>query len=122
MQSIKRLATRTAMAVALGVATLTVAPSSASAAEAQPQFWNYRCEYGRACVYHVDGNVWNVEQCGVSGLHDYYDYAKAHGNSFRIWFQDRFEDPEEFIDVPAWTEKALPSDVDHLAYRVQVFC
>ncbi|HEY1157820.1 MAG TPA: hypothetical protein VGE95_16225 [Arthrobacter sp.] len=120
MQSIKKVAIRTAMAVALGAAALTVTPSSASAAQAQPQFWNYRCEYGRACVYHTDGNVWNIEQCGVSGLNDYYNYAKAHGNSFRIFLKQERLGYYKYVDVPAWSEASLPSD--WRAYRVQVFC
>ncbi|MEV5796035.1 hypothetical protein [Streptomyces sp. NPDC052192] len=123
MQSIKRFMARTAMAVALAAAALSAAPNSASAVEAHPQFWNYKCDDGRACVYHTDGNVWNIEGCGVSGLNDHYNYAKAHGNSFRIWFKDaRNGAPWGFVDVPAWTEVSLASEVGKLAYRVQVFC
>ncbi|SDW36540.1 hypothetical protein SAMN05421504_101392 [Amycolatopsis xylanica] len=122
MQSITKLGTRTAMAVAVGAAALISAPSSASATEAQPQFWNYRCNDDRACVYHVDGQVWNIEGCGVSGLDDYYNYAKAHGNSFRIYLEDRQTTyPMTYsVDVPAWSEKAL--DSRDRAFRVQVFC
>ncbi|GHD52095.1 hypothetical protein [Streptomyces galbus] len=119
MQSIKRVATRTAMAVALGATVLAVVPSSASATEAQVQYWTYKCDDGRACVYHTDGNVWNIEGCGVSGLNDYYNYAKAHGNSFRI-FLTNGPGGYKTVDVPAWTEASLPSD--WRAYRVQVFC
>ncbi|MGQ4332390.1 hypothetical protein [Streptomyces hayashii] len=121
MQSIKRVATRAAMAVALGATVLAVIPSSASAAEARAQYWNYKCDDGRACVYHVDGNVWNVEGCGVSGLNDYYDYAKAHGNTFRIW-QERHYNPAITYSttVQPWTEVSL--DSYDRAYRVQVFC
>ncbi|MGX1364716.1 hypothetical protein RKD19_000075 [Streptomyces canus] len=118
MQSVKRFASRTAMAVALGASAFLISPTSASAADAHVQYWTYKCDYGRACVHHTDGNVWNIESCGVSGLNDRFNYAKAHGNPFTIWF-DSPPGSTSSIYIPAWSERSIPT---YRAYRVQVYC
>ncbi|WP_433260922.1 hypothetical protein ACQPZF_25450 [Actinosynnema sp. CS-041913] len=114
MRSIKGIGSRVAMAAALGVAALISGPGVASAADVQPQYWNYKCDHGRACVHHQNGDVWNVERCGVSGLDDFFRYAKAHGNAFTIYYANH---PPVFI--PAGTERAIPSS---RATGVHVYC
>ncbi|SDC34237.1 hypothetical protein SAMN05216174_1011087 [Actinokineospora iranica] len=114
LRSVKKVGSRMALATALGAAAIVGGPGAASAADVQPQYWNYKCDDGRACVYHVNGDVWNVEHCGVTGLDDFYRYAKAHGNAFTIFYANI---PSVFI--PAWSERSVPSS---RATGVQVYC
>jgi hypothetical protein len=112
--SIRTFGSRTALAVAFGVAALVSGPSAASAADISTQYWNYKCDDGRACVHHVGGQVWNVEHCGITGLDDYYVHASAHGNPFTVFYANG-----RTAYVPAWTNRTIPSD---RATGVQVYC
>ncbi|MET9628882.1 hypothetical protein ABZX92_15600 [Lentzea sp. NPDC006480] len=112
--SIKAFAGRAALAVALGVAALIGGTGAASASDFQTQYWSDHCDYGRACVHHVNGSVWNVEHCGVTGLDDYYRHASAHGNPFTVFYKDGSS-----VYVAAWTNRTIPAK---LASGVQVYC
>ncbi|MEV3914113.1 hypothetical protein [Streptomyces canus] len=115
MHSVKRVAARTATAIALGAIALTVTPTSASAIEAQPQYKSYKCDDGRACVYDTSGQVWNMEHCGNNPIYGRFNYAKAHGNSFRVWYRNNTWD-----FVPAWSERTL--DGGNYVTQVDVYC
>ncbi|MFE9812611.1 hypothetical protein [Streptomyces sp. NPDC005548] len=115
MQLPKKHITRAAVALALGVGTLMGGSSSASAADVHPQYWNYKCDEGRVCIYHITGQVWNADGCGANPVHDYYNYAKTHGNSARVWYKDYTWDL-----IPAWSERTL--DGHKLAIGVDVYC
>ncbi|WP_406163827.1 hypothetical protein OG806_48120 [Streptomyces sp. NBC_00882] len=116
MQLLKKHVTRTAVALALGVGTLIGGSSTASAANVHPQYWNYKCDDGRACIYAARrDDVWNADGCGHNYVHDYYDYAKAHGNKFRVWYVDGRWDM-----IPAWSERTL--DGNNLIRDVEVYC
>ncbi|GHE35232.1 MULTISPECIES: hypothetical protein [Streptomyces] len=115
MQLLKKHVTRIAVALALGTGTLIGGSGTASAADVHPQYWNYKCDYGRACIYSISGQVWNADQCGVNPVNGVYNYAKAHGNSFRVWYQDWTWDV-----VTAWSERTL--DGGNVVTEVQVYC
>ena len=110
MQSLKKHVTRTAVALALGVGTLIAGSSTASAA-----YVTYKCDYGRACVYDSSGQVWNMEHCGNNPIYGSFKYAKAHGNSFRVWYRNNTWD-----FVPAWSERTL--DGSNRVTQVDVYC
>ncbi|MFG2441186.1 hypothetical protein [Streptomyces sp. NPDC048508] len=115
MQLIKKHVTRIAVVFALGVGVLGGGSSTASAAGVNPQYWSNKCDYGRACIYGVSGRVFNADGCGNNSIHGNFDYAKAYGNSFRVWYQDNRWDL-----VPAWTERTL--DGSNLVAKVEVYC
>lgn len=116
MRSTKRSAVSTTLAAALGTAALVGGPSTAAAADVEPQYWNYRCDYGRACVTQsVTAEVWNIEWCGLTGLNDYFSHASAHGNPFRINYVGGAWDY-----VAAWTNR--PLDGRLRAVSVVVYC
>ncbi|MFD6293831.1 hypothetical protein ACFWFU_03235 [Streptomyces sp. NPDC060235] len=115
MQLLKQYVTRTAVAFALGAGMLVGGSSTASAADVHPQYWNYKCDYGRACIYDVDGRVFNADGCGNNPIRDFFHYAKAYGNSFRVWYRDNTWDL-----VPAWSERTL--DGATLTAKVEVYC
>ncbi|MFI6662479.1 hypothetical protein ACIBL8_44030 [Streptomyces sp. NPDC050523] len=107
---------RTAVAAALGAAALISGPGTASAAGMHAQYWTDRCDYGRACLYREDGNVFNAGHCGsTAGLFYRFDYAKANGNSFTVYYQDGRWD-----FVAAWSERIL--DVTNIVTQVNVHC
>ncbi|KAB8188145.1 hypothetical protein [Microbispora catharanthi] len=126
MPSIGQFAVRAVLAATLGATVLTSGSSTAFADDVQPEFWNYRCEYGRACVFQRDtGQVWNIEWCGNTGLHDYYNYAKAHGNAFKIFYEPIKNEygrvvAQHWDYVAPWTERMLAGK--ELAIYVQVYC
>ncbi|MBE1470664.1 hypothetical protein [Kibdelosporangium phytohabitans] len=106
---------RAALAAALGTAALVSGPGVASAGDVQPQYWSTKCDDGRACVSKVSGDTWNIEKCGVSGLNDYFGWAKSHGNAFTIYFENG-----SAVHVWAWDNKSFPSNVR--ARQVNVEC
>ncbi|MEU7741944.1 hypothetical protein [Nonomuraea sp. NPDC049158] len=111
MPSIKLIAIRAALAVTLGAAALV---SGAGAASAGAQYWNYKCDDGRACVYQkISGQVWNIEHCGITGLHDYYRYAMAHGNAFTIYYDPNYWHPNGSPTHPALFIKGLGQVLEH---------
>jgi hypothetical protein len=119
MPSIKRFAVRIALTAALGAAALT---GGSSTAFADAQYWNYKCDDGRACVYHkTSGQAWNIEHCGITGLGDYYRYAMAHGNAFTIYYDKDYHHPFGAEDyVAPWSQRSL--DGEMRANSVYVYC
>ena len=104
-----------ALAGTLAAAAALVLPAgSASADPVQTQYWSNKCDPGRACVHHVNGSVWNVEHCGVTGLNDFYRHASAHGNPFTVFYANGTS-----VYVPAWTNRQIPSS---RATGVHVYC
>lgn len=114
-RSIARFTSRAALAAVLGMAALVSGPGMASAADVQPQYWSNKCDYGRACVSKVSGDTWNIEKCGVSGLNDYFGWAKSHGNAFTIYFENG-----TIAHLWAWDNKSFPSNTR--ARQVNVHC
>ncbi|MET7830588.1 hypothetical protein ABZT23_38750 [Streptomyces sp. NPDC005386] len=114
MQLLKKHVCRIAVALALGAGTLVGGSSTASAA-VHPQYWNNKCDYGRACIYDTDGRVFNADGCGNNPIRENFDYAKAYGNSFRVWYRNNTWDL-----VPAWSERTL--DSSNLTAKVEVYC
>jgi hypothetical protein len=112
----KALACATMAASTIG---LFAAPSqAASTVPALPTYWNYGCDYGHACLRHritVENSFWNVENCGDSGLHDYFNYAIAYGNGFTVYYQNG-----KWDYVAAWSQRTL--DGTNLATMVRVYC
>ncbi|MDJ1136056.1 hypothetical protein [Streptomyces iconiensis] len=115
MKSIIRLVVRAALTTALGATAVIGGSSMASASDVQVTDWSNKCNYGRACIYKNSSEVWNVEKCGFNPIHDYYGWAKAHGNTFVVTYQNGLQDR-----VPAWTERGL--DPNNLVTSVDVFC
>lgn len=114
-RSITRFTSRVALAAALGAAALVSGPSMASAADVQPLYWSNKCDAGRACVSKVSGDTWNIEKCGVSGLNDYFGWAKSHGNPFTIYFENG-----SVVHLWAWDNKSFPNNTR--ARQVNVEC
>ncbi|MDX3802220.1 hypothetical protein [Streptomyces sp. AK04-3B] len=110
MQSLKKHVIRTAVALALGTGALIGGSGTASAA-----YLSYKCDDGRACVYDTVGQVWNMEHCGNNPIYGRFNYAMAHGNTFRVWYVNRTWDL-----VPAWSQRTL--DGGNRVERVEVYC
>jgi hypothetical protein len=98
---------------------LFAAPSqAASTVPAVPSYWSYGCDYGHACLRHrvpVENSYWNVENCGDSGIHDYFNYAIAYGNPFTVYYQNG-----KWDYVGAYSQRTL--DGTNLATMVHVYC
>jgi hypothetical protein len=111
---VKTLASATMAASAVG---LFAAPSQA--APVSPAYWKYGCDYGHACLRlarsGVPDDYWNVERCGDSGLHDYFDSTIAYGNGFTVYYQNGTWD----YTAP-WSQRRL--DPHNLATMVRVHC
>ncbi|MER7349210.1 hypothetical protein ABT390_27805 [Streptomyces aurantiacus] len=111
----------TAMAAALGAAAVATA-SAPAAADVSAKFWDTKCNFGRACVYKLHGpegrNWWNIEHCGYTPLNDYFTHAKAHGNSFRVYYNDN---PNQWDYVAAGTDRPIGQGGDR-ASGVTVYC
>ncbi|XUL88173.1 hypothetical protein ACQ86D_17115 [Streptomyces galilaeus] len=86
MQLLKKHVTRTAVALTLGIGALIGGSSTASAADVHPQYVTYKCDPGRACVYDTSGGVWNMDGCGDNWIYGHFNYARAHGNSFTVYY------------------------------------
>lgn len=114
MPAIPRLVVRAALAVSLGVAAM-VTTSPSAAADVSPTYWRPYCDYGRACIYHTADQVWNLPNCGFNPVNDYYGWAKAHGNSFKVNYVNGGWDI-----VNAWSERTLNRGV--LVTGVEVYC
>lgn len=117
MRSISRISVwATTLATAVG-ATVVFASGPAAAADG---YWADGCDPGRACVWtnHGDwgrGNAWNFIGCGMHGLSYWFNAGQAHGNKFRVTYQDGRWD-----ETPAWTSRAL--DDTNLAKSAWVYC
>ncbi|MDV9169424.1 hypothetical protein R6V09_04640 [Streptomyces sp. W16] len=115
MQLLKKHVTRTAVALALGAGALVGGSSTASAADVHPQYVTYKCDDGRACVYDRSGGIWNMDGCGPNYIYGVFYFAKAHGNSFTVWYQNNTWDL-----VPAWSQRFL--DAGNKVTEVDVHC
>ena len=115
MQLLKKHVTRTVVALVLGAGTLIGGSSAASAVDAHPQYTSYKCDDGRACVYDTLGQVWNMEHCGSNPIYGHFNYAKAHGNTMRVWYTN-----DAWDLVPAWSERTL--DGGNKVVEVDVYC
>ncbi|GAA0903433.1 hypothetical protein [Virgisporangium aurantiacum] len=85
---------------------------------AAPMYWSYACDYGRACLRHripVENSYLNLEHCGDNPVHDYYDWGRAQGNPFVVFYKDGRWD---FVN--AWSQRTL--DGTNLAVVVHVYC
>lgn len=105
----------TALTTALGTAALVGSTGTASA-DTGANYWKEYCDYGRACIYHTSSQVWNLPQCGTNPVNDFFYHAKAHGNSFKVYYVGGRWDY-----VPAWSERPINAD-NLLATRVEVYC
>ncbi|MWA16072.1 hypothetical protein [Streptomyces sp. BA2] len=104
-----------ALTTALGTAALVGSTGTASA-DVGAEYWKEYCDYGRACIYHTSSQVWNLPQCGTNPVNDYFYYAKAHGNAFRVYYQG-----ERWDYVAPNSERPINAD-NLLATRVEVYC
>ncbi|MFI6165279.1 hypothetical protein ACIBCN_00695 [Nocardia sp. NPDC051052] len=93
---------------------LFAAPSQA-APEAGGGYWSDHCDWGRACIQHIGGAWYNLDGCGFHGINDLYTRAQAHGNGFRVYYQDGRTD-----DAAAWTTRGL--DPNNRVVNVEVWC
>lgn len=97
-------------------------PASASAessAKLQGDFWDYSCNYGRACILLTanrnEGRVYNFDGCGGHPIRDYYSRAQSHGNGFTVYYNGGNWDY-----VPP--NSVVPLDPYVLATWVNVWC
>ena len=80
--------------------------------------WSNTCDYGHACIYPnlpPPGAWWVFDGCG---FHDFYTLpwaGQAHGNAFRVTYQNGHWD-----DVEAWTSRRL--DARNETKYVYVYC
>jgi len=98
-----------------GVALVGVCASPAQAAD--NSYWASNCAAGRACVQvnNSQGSWWNLDGCGFHNLFLAPWAATAHGNSFRVTYQDGRWD-----DVNPWSTRRL--DVNNRTVSVFVNC
>ena len=109
---------------ATAVSLIGVCTSSAQAVQ-QPDatqgdgFWAWTCQDGRACVEGINmGGLppwWNFDGCGFHAFYIPPFRGWAHGNAFRVTYQDNRWD-----DVEPWTTRYLDSHND--AKYVYVYC
>jgi hypothetical protein len=109
------MAASTLAASLIGVcaAPAQAAPATVSAGG----YWSYSCEAGRACISAPASPRlwWNFDGCGLHPLNAAADWAQAHGNSFRVTYQDNRWD-----DVAQWSSRFL--DYSNAIISVYVYC
>ena len=99
---------RKALACVTTAASLTgLCATSAQAAPATVLggFWAYDCPYGRACVETLTTDAldtWVFDGCGYHDIYANVTWGIAHGNKFRITYEDGRWD-----EVAAWTDRPL---------------
>ncbi|HEX8870103.1 MAG TPA: hypothetical protein VF821_30860 [Lentzea sp.] len=118
------------MSKSLGKALTGVAAAAAlmcanvSAAQAVPAplsaggFWAYSCQAGRACI---EGSTpppymwWNFDGCYFHELYMLPAKGQAHGNAFRVTYQNN-----KWDDVEPWTTRWL--DAHNETKYAYVYC
>ncbi|WP_127201708.1 hypothetical protein [Streptomyces sp. Z26] len=118
MRPASRFLSRAAVAAALAFAAVTGSATTSSAATAGDvgaTEWKTYCGDGKACLYISSERVWNLPSCGVNHVNSYFEYAKAHGNGFRIYYTNGLTDT-----VARDSERTL--DGLSLAWKVEVYC
>ena len=79
---------------------LSTAPAQAApAALSGDGYWSYSCEAGRACISSPGSPRmwWNFDGCGPHRIDAIADVGQAHGNRFRITYQDyRWDEVAQF--------------------------
>jgi len=103
-------------AAALAAAVLFGGPGTASAA-VQPAYWKAQCDAGKACLMNAQNPpvFWNVDHCGDNLLHSRFQWAQAHGNTFRVYYENGLWDR-----IDPWTQR--PLDPGPWVVRVNVVC
>ncbi|MEU0881241.1 hypothetical protein ABZ345_21745 [Lentzea sp. NPDC005914] len=111
-------------ALACAAAGLSLAGVFTASAQAAPEVkvgvghWSRNCDYGHACIYPDQpspGLWWVFDACGFHDFGLLPWSGKAHGNPFRVTYQDGRWD-----DVEAWTSRRL--DARNQAKYVYVYC
>jgi hypothetical protein len=78
-------------ALATSLIGVCAAPAQAAPATVSADgYWSYSCEAGRACI-SAPGSPrlwWNFDGCGFHPTYGIADLGQAHGNRFRITYQD----------------------------------
>ncbi|MFI6401422.1 hypothetical protein [Streptomyces sp. NPDC050548] len=115
MQLLKKHMVRTAVALALGAGALIGGSGTASAVDVHPQYVTFKCDPGRACLYDTSGGVWNMDGCGPNYIYGVFNFARAHGNSFTVWYANNTYDL-----VPAGGQRFL--DANNRVTEVDVHC
>ncbi|MGW7351794.1 hypothetical protein, partial [Streptomyces sp. NPDC054784] len=92
MRPASRFLSRAAAAAALAFAVVTGSAGGAAAGDVGATEWKSYCEHGKACVYVSSERVWNLPSCGTNPVNSYFEYAKAHGNGFRIFYTNGLTD------------------------------
>ncbi|MFC0543054.1 hypothetical protein [Kutzneria chonburiensis] len=80
-------------------------------------FWSSTCQDGRACISDAttDPSWWNANGCGFQPLAIWAWRGQAHGNRFRVTYQDGRWD-----EVQPWTTRSL--DGTNPTRSVFVYC
>ena len=105
-------------ALACASATVFLAGVGATPSQAATGHWSNTCDYGHACIapdLPPPGGWWVFDGCG---FHEFYALpwsGKAHGNAFRVTYQNGHWD-----DVEAWTSRRL--DARNETKYVYVYC
>ncbi|MGI5340929.1 hypothetical protein ACQEVS_27760 [Streptomyces sp. CA-181903] len=77
------------------------------------------CTSGRACIWFAQGvyagKVWVFEGCGYHTLNDKFKWAEAHGNPFKIFYNNGSTDT-----VNRWQARSL--DGVNVANHVEIYC
>jgi hypothetical protein len=113
MRSIKKIAA----VVTLLAGALVSSASPASAAQYQPNFWDSRCNPGRACIFPATApGVWNADRCFDNFIpaQSFY-YAQADGNPFTVYYQDGRWD---YVNA----HSVRPLDANNRVTKVVVWC
>lgn len=101
-------------AIAASLIGLSVTP--AQAAPSASGFWSNKCEFGHACLEFRDiPSWWNIVGCGHHDIFMIPVYGKAHGNTFRVTYQN-----DRWDEVARWTER--PLDSRNQLVSAYVFC
>ncbi|MFH8984763.1 hypothetical protein [Streptomyces varsoviensis] len=77
------------------------------------------CLPGRACITFAQGvyagKVWVFEGCGYHPVNDKFKWAEAHGNPFKIFYNNGSWD-----QVDRWQARSL--DGINVANHVEIYC
>ncbi|MFF9345589.1 hypothetical protein [Streptomyces sp. NPDC014734] len=110
---------RKTIASAAAALTFTATGVLASAGPAAADGVYDTCLAGRACIWFAQGvytgKVWVFEGCGYHTLNDKFKWAEAHGNPFKIFYNNGSTDT-----VNRWQARSL--DGVNVANHVEIYC
>jgi len=98
-------------ALACATAALSLAGMSPAPSQAAPDLqlktghWSNSCDAGHACIEpttHWPATYYVFDGCYFHTIYILPAYGKAHGNAFRVTYQN-----DRWDDVEAWTSRPL---------------